>query len=278
MAAARRGSLGGACRYCSRPRGAAFARNKVVCHRSDAANSLHLIRTERFSLRVTAQSRARPQSLEGGLKPSSPRDWSASVSPRVGELDGDRRVRPVRAAAKRRSEPAHHLRRRRQVPGRHVIRSLSAADADAGALGVPPLRSIVLAWRARRSIPGSKREAERLRWTSPHHGESNRDRREKPQNRAIACQSSSIVVMLEPTRHAGGRGFESRRSRLVYPLNHAKSAAATSMSDHRSSGRGTAFETFMVTDASWAQSEWSLDRRSGSAHDRALVPRRSVPH
>jgi hypothetical protein len=32
-------------------------------------------------------------------------------------------------------------------------------------------------------------------------------------NRAIACRSSVIVVTLEVACHAGGRGFEARRSR-----------------------------------------------------------------
>src|SRR5215208_3848166 len=34
-------------------------------------------------------------------------------------------------------------------------------------------------------------------------------------NRAIAGPSSSTVVSLEAACHAGGRGFESRRSRLI---------------------------------------------------------------
>jgi hypothetical protein len=42
--------------------------------------------------------------------------------------------------------------------------------------------------------------------------------RQKPEsriNRAIARQSSPIVASLEQACHAGGRGFESRRSRLT---------------------------------------------------------------
>jgi hypothetical protein len=35
-------------------------------------------------------------------------------------------------------------------------------------------------------------------------------------NRAIARQSSPIVVSLEQACHAGGRGFESRRSRFLF--------------------------------------------------------------
>jgi hypothetical protein len=38
-------------------------------------------------------------------------------------------------------------------------------------------------------------------------------------NRAIARQSSPIVASLEQACHAGGRGFESRRSRLKIPAN-----------------------------------------------------------
>ena len=38
-----------------------------------------------------------------------------------------------------------------------------------------------------------------------------------PMNKAIARQSSPIVVLMEQARHAGGRGFESRRSRLTSP-------------------------------------------------------------
>jgi hypothetical protein len=34
-------------------------------------------------------------------------------------------------------------------------------------------------------------------------------------NRAIACPSSPIVVSVEQACHAGGRGFESRRSRFT---------------------------------------------------------------
>jgi hypothetical protein len=37
-------------------------------------------------------------------------------------------------------------------------------------------------------------------------------------NRAIARQSSPIVVSVEQACHAGGRGFESRRSRSTKPL------------------------------------------------------------
>jgi hypothetical protein len=53
---------------------------------------------------------------------------------------------------------------------------------------------------------------------------------ESRRNRAIARQSSSIVVTSEPARHAGGRGFESRRSRQ----NPAKQACCVVGSDARS--------------------------------------------
>jgi len=36
--------------------------------------------------------------------------------------------------------------------------------------------------------------------------------------RAIACESAQIVAILEVACHAGGRGFESRRSRLSKTL------------------------------------------------------------
>jgi hypothetical protein len=64
-------------------------------------------------------------------------------------------------------------------------------------------------------LSGSKRAANVRR--QPHGGMRDCDTR-RPRsrmNRAIPRQSSSTVVTLEPGCHAGGRGFESRRSRLL---------------------------------------------------------------
>ena len=68
--------------------------------------------------------------------------------------------------------------------------------------------------------PGSKRAANGQQTSeigvAQPRGMSSRAA-ESRMNKAIARQSSSTVVTLEPVCHAGGRGFESRRSRYERP-------------------------------------------------------------
>jgi len=58
---------------------------------------------------------------------------------------------------------------------------------------------------------GSKRAKSTLRNRAQISAEGPLNR----MNRAIARQSSPIVVSVEQACHAGGRGFESRRSRFL---------------------------------------------------------------
>jgi len=67
--------------------------------------------------------------------------------------------------------------------------------------------------------PGQQTGSKRLKSASLNHAGSIAERSETRMNRAIARPSSPIVVTLELACHAGGRGFESRRSRRKHPAN-----------------------------------------------------------
>jgi hypothetical protein len=66
------------------------------------------------------------------------------------------------------------------------------------------------------SRKGSKRSKSSLRDRAQNNANGSQAR----MNSAIARRSSSIVVSVEQACHAGGRGFESRRSRLLKPLQN----------------------------------------------------------
>jgi hypothetical protein len=65
--------------------------------------------------------------------------------------------------------------------------------------------------------PGQQTGSKRLKSASLNHAESIARGSKSRMNRAPSRPSSSIVVILELACHAGGRGFESRRSRRKHP-------------------------------------------------------------
>jgi hypothetical protein len=79
-----------------------------------------------------------------------------------------------------------------------------------------------LAPRARLTVtPGQQTGSKRLKAASLNHAESNDENPKNRINRAIPRSSSPIVVTLELACHAGGRGFESRRSRKSPAKEHS---------------------------------------------------------
>jgi hypothetical protein len=73
----------------------------------------------------------------------------------------------------------------------------------------PPVRRVAL---------GQQKGSKRSKSSLCNLVQISRQRPQSRMNRAIARQSSPIVVFVEHACHAGGRGFESRRSRKI-PAN-----------------------------------------------------------
>ena len=69
--------------------------------------------------------------------------------------------------------------------------------------------------RLERAPSGQQKGSKRSKSSLRNRAQISCERPETRINRAIARQSSPIVVSVEQACHAGGRGFESRRSRLL---------------------------------------------------------------
>ncbi len=70
--------------------------------------------------------------------------------------------------------------------------------------------------RLERAAAGQQKGSKRPESSLRNRAQISVDGAQTRMNRAIARQSSAIVVSVEQACHAGGRGFESRRSRKKY--------------------------------------------------------------
>jgi hypothetical protein len=190
-----------------------------------------------------AASVRRPQPAASPSCPHpSQRHRHASAHLRVGVSRGWRELAPViryrggisrpalradmSVEAERRPEFVRHVAplhcARRSTPSPR-IRGGTSADRPAALL--PSHGAPIPAARHCRSALARAANGQQTSLTGfRQHAKSNREKPRKPHRRAISRPSSSPVATLQAACHAGGRGFESRRSGLLKCLQAGRRA------------------------------------------------------